>query len=466
MAVLIKSAQAAFKLIQIVPKENPALTVSFQALGCRLNQSESGALSGGFDAAGFRVLAPNVPADLCVINTCSVTNQAESKCRALIRRILKKNPQTFIALTGCYAQSGVDVLRQMPGVDLIAGTDHKMSLPQLVQGIIQGYSGSGAPLQKRDKPLVFHNPKISRSEFTVPNLSVFDHTTRPNVKIQDGCDFFCTFCIIPYTRGRSRSRNFEDVILEASIWAARGHREIVLTGVNLGEYESQGQNLVNLIQALEGIEGLQRIRISSIEPTTVSPALLHLMHSSKKLCSYLHLPLQSGSDAILSAMDRRYSRQAYMDFVQEAIISVPNLGLGTDVMVGFPGEDEADFDETVSLIRTLPFSYLHVFPYSRRKGTRVTRGNLVPVHPTVIKQRTKILCDLSNRLRSTFYRSSIGKTVSVLFENKNRDGLFTGLTENYIRVGVETNEDLSGFVKSVRIETENEGLALGRLLAS
>ncbi|VAX29157.1 tRNA t(6)A37-methylthiotransferase [hydrothermal vent metagenome] len=466
MAVLIKSAQAAFKLIQIVPKENPALTVSFQALGCRLNQSESGALSGGFDAAGFRVLAPNVSADLCVINTCSVTNQAESKCRALIRRILKKNPQTFIALTGCYAQSGVDVLRLMPGVDLIAGTDHKMSLPQLVQGIIQGYSGSGAPLQKRENPLVFHNPKISRSEFTVPNLSVFDHTTRPNVKIQDGCDFFCTFCIIPYTRGRSRSRNFEDVILEASIWAARGHREIVLTGVNLGEYESQGQDLVSLIQALEGIEYLQRIRISSIEPTTVSPALLHLMHSSKKLCSYLHLPLQSGSDAILSAMDRRYSRQAYMNFVQEAITSVPNLGLGTDVMVGFPGEDEADFDETISLIRAFPFSYLHVFPYSRRKGTRVTRGNLVPVHPTVIKQRTKILCDLSNRLRSTFYRSSFGKTVSVLFENKNRDGLFTGLTENYIRVGVETNEDLSGFVKSVRIDTENEGLALGRLFAS
>lgn len=466
MVVLAKKFQEVPELIQIAAEENAKLSISFRALGCRLNQSESGALSGGFDAAGFRVVTASEPADLCVINTCAVTNQAEAKCRALIRRILKKNPQTFMILTGCYAQSGVERLQKMPGVDLIAGTDHKMSLPQLVQGIIQGYSGSGAPLQKRDKPLVFHHPQISRSEFTVPNLSVFDHATRPNVKIQDGCDFFCTFCIIPYTRGRSRSRNFKDVILEASIWAARGHREIVLTGVNLGEYQSQGQNLVDLIQALEGIEYLQRIRISSIEPTTVSPELLHLMHSSKKLCSYLHLPLQSGSDAILSAMDRRYSRQAYMNFVQEAITSVPNLGLGTDVMVGFPGEDEADFDETVSLIRALPFSYLHVFPYSRRKGTRVTRGNLVPVHPTVIKQRTKILCDLSNRLRSTFYCSSIGKTVSVLFENKNRDGLFTGLTENYIRVGVETDEDLSGFVKSVRIDTENEGLALGRLLGS
>ncbi len=176
-------------------------------------------------------------------------------------------------------------------------------------------------------------------------------------------DFFCTFCIIPYTRGRSRSRNFEDVILEASIWAARGHREIVLTGVNLGEYQSQGQDLPDLIRALEGIEYLQRIRISSIEPTTISAKLLHLMQTSKKLCSYLHLPLQSGSDLTLSAMDRRYSRKAYMDFVQEATALIPDLGLGTDVMVGFPGEDEAAFLETVSLIKSFPFSYLHVFPY-------------------------------------------------------------------------------------------------------
>jgi len=429
-------------------------------LGCRLNQSESGALAGGFDAVGFQVVAPDVSADLCVINTCSVTSQAESKCRALIRRMLKKNPQTFIALTGCYAQSGVDALRQMPGVDLIAGTDHKMSLPQLVQGIIDGHS---APLQKREAPLVFHNPQISRSEFTVPNLSVFDHATRPNVKIQDGCDFFCSFCIIPYTRGRSRSRAFDDVILEAAIWAARGHHEIVLTGVNLGEYASAGKDLVDLIRALETISGLKRIRISSIEPTTISPALLQLMRTSKKLCAYLHLPLQSGSDQILSAMDRRYSRQDYMDFARDATALVPNLGLGTDVMVGFPGEDEADFQETVSLIKSLPFSYLHVFPYSRRKGTRVTRRALPAVHPTVIKQRTKILCELSDRLRTTFYRSHIGKTVSVLFENKNEAGRFTGLTDNYMRVAVKTNEDLSGHMRSVQIETVKEGLALGRL---
>ncbi len=453
-------------LIQITAKPRQTGTVSFRTLGCRLNQSESGALAGGFDAIGFCVVGDDAPAELCIINTCSVTHQAESKCRALIRRILKKSPKTFIILTGCYAQSGVDVLRKMPGVDLIAGTNDKMSLPQLVQGIIAGYSGTASPLQKRDTPLVFHNPQISRSEFTIPNLSVFDHMTRPNVKIQDGCDFFCTFCIIPYTRGRSRSRAFEDVVLEARIWAERGHCEIVLTGVNLGEYQSQGKDLLGLILALETIEGLQRIRISSIEPTTISSELLHLMGRSKKLCSYLHLPLQSGSDATLSAMDRRYSRQDYMDFVQEAMSLVPDLALGTDVMVGFPGEDETAFQETLTLIQAFPFSYLHVFPYSQRKGTRVTRGDLLPVHPKVIKQRTKILCALSDRLRSTFYRRAIGKTVSVLFENKNRDGLFTGLTENYIRVGVKTEEDLSGCVKWVQIDTVKENLAHGRLIES
>ncbi len=186
MAVLAKKIQESPDLIQIAGKQNPGLSISFQTLGCRLNQSESGALAGGFDAAGFQVVAPAQSADLCVINTCSVTGQAESKCRALIRRILRKNPQTFMILTGCYAQSGIEHLRKMPGVDLIAGTDHKMSLPQLLQGMLEGSSSNTIPFQKRERPLVFHNPKISRSEFTIPNLSVFDHATRPNVKIQDG----------------------------------------------------------------------------------------------------------------------------------------------------------------------------------------------------------------------------------------------------------------------------------------
>jgi len=436
-------------------------TVSLHALGCRLNQSEAGSLEGGFAAAGFQVVGQNRPSDIAVINTCSVTQQAEAKCRNLIRRILRRNPKTFIAVTGCYAQVGLEALRKMGGVDLIAGTDQKMTLPALVEALIEGVS----PFQKRDTPLVFHSPRINREDFTVSNMAVFDHATRPNVKIQDGCDFFCTFCIIPYTRGRSRSRNFEDVILEANIWVKRGHREIVLTGVNLGEYRSQGKDLVDLIESLEQIEDLERIRISSIEPTTVSTRLLNLMARSEKLCSYVHLPLQSGSDAVLSEMGRRYTRQDYIDFVKEAVGKIPNLGLGTDVMVGFPGEDESNFQETLALIESLPFSYLHVFSYSGRKGTRVTRAHLPPVHPGVIKKRSKLLCDLSRKKRVSFYGQVVGQAVQVLFETRNKAELFCGLTENYIRVGVATDQDLSGQIRRVQIDAIRENLAEGSLIA-
>lgn len=458
----MSSPSSSETLVQIT-RSAPSPTVSFQTLGCRLNQSESGALAGGFDAAGFQVLRESAVSDFSVINTCSVTAQAESKCRALIRRILRKNPQTFIAVTGCYAQIGVEALKQIKGVDLIVGTDHKMSLPVLIKDIIEK-SGSQFRLQKRSQPIVINSPQIKREEFTIPNLSVFDHVTRPNVKIQDGCDFFCTFCIIPYTRGRSRSRAFDDVLLEVHLWVARGHKEIVLTGVNLGDYCSEGKALVDLIQSLEAIDGLERIRISSIEPTTVPLSLLHLMKTSQKLCAYLHLPLQSGSDQTLSGMDRRYTGKEYLVFAEEALGLVPNLGLGTDVMVGFPGETEAAFQETVSLLKSLPFSYLHVFPYSRRKGTRVTRTGLPPVHPAVIKQRTTHLIELSKRMRTIFYQQAIGEKVPVLFETRNENGLFTGLTDNYIRVGVETTEDLSGALRHVKIEALEEELAIATLI--
>lgn len=445
------------RLLQILSPGKP--TVSFHTLGCRLNQSESASLGAGFYSAGYRVMDDAARADLAVINTCSVTEQAEAKCRNLIRKILKQNPKTFIAVTGCYAQVGTDALRKMPGIDLIAGTEFKMDLPKLVEKVLDG-----RPPIKRSAPMVFHAPKISRNDFTIESYAAFDRATRPNIKIQDGCDFFCSFCIIPTTRGRERSRKRDDILLETSIWAARGHREIVLTGVNLGAYGSEGEDLSDLIDALETIDGLHRIRISSIEPTTVSDRLLDQMARGGKLCPSLHLPLQSGSDAILSAMGRRYTRQEYIDFVWEAMARIPNLGLGTDVMVGFPGEGEKEFGETLSLIEALPFSYLHVFPFSRRKGTRVTKMDLPSVPSRAIKERSKILCDLSRRRRKAFYTRAIGETVEVLFETRNEEGLFCGLTENYIRVGVESELDLAGRLGSVRIEEVAGGAAKGRLL--
>ncbi len=431
-------------------------TISFYTMGCRLNQSESDTLASAFCGPNGGCAPGGDGSDLCVINTCSVTESAEAKCRNLIRKIIKKSPRTFIAVTGCYAQVGVEALKKIPGVDLIAGTEYKMMLPSLVA------KAAGKTLSKLPQPLVFHTTKISRDEFTLPAYAVFDHQTRPNIKIQDGCDFFCTFCIIPYTRGRERSRTWNDVLLEASLWAAQGHKEVVLTGVNLGEYSSDGKGLADLVEALERIEGLHRIRISSIEPTTVSPRLFDYMRQGK-LCSHLHLPLQSGSNAVLSIMGRRYTREDYISFVEEAISAAPHLCLGTDVMVGFPGEGDSEFEETVSLIESLPFAYLHVFPFSERKGTRVTRMGLKRVPSSTIKTRSHLLLALSEKKKQAFYKTVVGQSVEVLFENRNKAGLFEGLTANYIRVGVATDGALQGQIRPVRIERVAEGLAHGVL---
>ena len=476
---------------QTAPKTPGALSsrpadaprVAFYTFGCRLNQSESASLASAFSHAGYRVVQ-DAPAEMAVIQTCSVTETAEADCRRLIRKILRDAPQTFITVTGCYAQVGVEALRRIPGVDLIVGTEYKMDLPDRVREAV-----GGGRMTKRIVPLVFHTPRIGRNDFTVDHYAAFDHATRPNIKIQDGCDFFCAFCIIPYTRGRERSRTMSDVLLEASVWAAQGKREIVLTGVNLGNYRSDGCDLVDLIDALSEIPGLHRIRISSIEPTTVSRRLIDRMaESDGKLCPYLHLPLQSGSNAILSAMGRKYTREAYVEFVSEAIAVIPHLGLGTDVMVGFPGEGEAEFEETRKLLQALPFSYLHVFPFSARKGTRVTKMAMPPVPAAKIRQRAAILRDLSHRMRRSFYLRHVGQTVSVLFEQRDAEGRWIGLTPNYIRVGVISDDNrfgqvdsvhrdrgilpmpaasedpLSGQLRSVVIESVEAGLAIGRLV--
>jgi len=464
-------------LIQIDPTPKiatrPELRVSLHTLGCRLNHSESVSIGGTFHHAGFQVVRDDQPADLSIINSCAVTEQAEAKCRGLVRRILRKNPDTFIAVTGCYAQTSVDSLKEIRGIDLIAGTDQKMELVSLVQSLFQdcrdngdvdGMQG-GAMLLKQTRPMIFHSPTIRRGDFTIETerFAVFDHATRPNIKIQDGCDFFCTFCIIPYSRGRSRSRRMDDILLEVSAWVGRGHREVVLTGVNLGEYSTEEGGLSELIDALEGIEDLRRIRISSIEPTTLTPKLLDQFTNSKKLCPYLHLPLQSGSDRILSLMGRKYTSKEYINFVREVTAMIPGLCLGTDVMVGFPGEGKAEFQETVSLIESLPFSYLHVFPFSIRKGTRLNRMTLTALPPSTVKERSRILCDYSRKIRRDYYHTFIGQRVEVLFETRNKNGLFCGLTGNYIRVGVHSEQDLSGRLIWVRIQGVEDGLAIGEV---
>lgn len=429
---------------------------SLYTLGCRLNQAETAILADQLTRKGYRLVASGQPTDLLVVNTCAVTEQAEKECRAIVRKTLRHSPSAFVAVTGCYAQTGVQSLQQLDGIDLIVGTQHKMTLTE--------YLPTGAVLQKRSTALVQHTKQIDHEEFVLPGTGDCS-STRASLKIQDGCNVMCSFCLIPFARGRERSRQVDDVVREASELVQRGHREVVLTGVNIGRYNSHQCNLVDLIQRLERVDGLERIRISSIEPTTLSERLLDYMGSSSKLCPFLHVPLQSGSDEILRRMNRRYTTAEYRTLIDKAIERIPNLGLGADVMVGFPGEGDDEFGGTVRLVKELPFSYLHVFTFSKRPGTAAAR--LTQVAPSSItKARAITLAELSQAKRRSFYRQYLGQPVRVLFEKPEREGFATGRTGNFMKVEVPTAEDRWNSFSEVVVTGVMDGLALGHLASS
>jgi threonylcarbamoyladenosine tRNA methylthiotransferase MtaB len=314
-------------------------------------------------------------------------------------------------------------------------------------------------LERRPAPEVLHTRTVSRDDFTIEGVGEYE-STRANLKVQDGCNFMCSFCIIPFARGHERSRRPDDIRREAAGLVARGHREVVVTGVNVGRYHCDGHSLDDVIGMLENIPGLDRIRISSIEPTTISDALLDRMAGPSKLCRYLHVPLQSGDDGILAAMNRRYRATEYAAFIEKAVRMVPDLGLGTDLLVGFPGETDAAFANTRALAADLPFSYFHVFSYSPRHGTAAFKLP-DPIAAGTIQVRRDELCALSRAKRLAFYHRYVGRTVSVLFETRNHAGLFTGLTDNYIRVGMPADADLNNQLRPVRLTGAMDGLALG-----
>lgn len=429
------------------------LRASFHTLGCRLNQAETASISATFAARGYDIVAYGAATDVCVINTCSVTEGAEAKCRQAVRAVLKHSPQAYVVVTGCYAQVGVEALRHIPGLDLIVGTEHKMQVVDLIE----------AP-EKAPETRVVHRPKIPRGDFTVQGVGLYHDQTRANLKIQDGCNFACAFCIIPFTRGGARSRTLDDIVREAHGLVAHGHQEIVLTGVNIGTYASAGYTLLDVLQALERVEGLARLRISSIEPTTVSEAVLEWMATSAKLCPYLHVPVQSGDDQVLQRMKRHYTSAEFRAFVEQAVRRVPDVCLGTDVMVGFPGEDEGAFTNTRTLLADLPLAYFHVFAYSERPHTLAQRYP-DPVPPAVMQERSRILRELSARKKAAFYRQFVGRTLRVLWEQREDSGLYTGFSDNYIKVGVRTEAELANQLGRARLDAVERGLAIGTLMA-
>jgi len=419
-----------------------------------LNQAETAILGEGLRQKGFQLVEFGQPTDLLILNTCSVTEDAERTSRYLIRKTLKHSPHAFVAVTGCYAQTGVEGLKHHAGIDLIVGNQFKLDLPT--------YLPPAQELQKRSSPEIHHTRTISREDFDLPHLAEPD-STRALLKIQDGCSAMCSFCIIPFARGHERSRKFDDILREAESLVARGYREIVLTGVNIGQYFHNSRDFCALLRQLDAMTDLARIRISSIEPTTVSAELLELLAGSTKLCPYLHVPLQSGDDQVLLAMNRRHTVKAYVTLLEQALAKIPNLGLGTDLMVGFPGETETEFRNTLAVATDLPFSYLHVFPYSPRPGTAAMRIGQ-PVPPATVKKRANLLHDLGHAKRLAFHNKQIGTTVSALFEATTQDGYRFATTPNFTRVAVSTSDELQNQIKPITITAATERWAFGRMV--
>jgi threonylcarbamoyladenosine tRNA methylthiotransferase MtaB len=424
---------------------------SLHTLGCRLNHAETAVLGEGLRRRGYELVEFGRPTDLLVLNTCAVTEDAERTSRYLIRKTLKHSPHAFVAVTGCYAQTGPEGLKRQAGIDLIVGHQFKFDLPSLLP--------PAHALQKRACPEVRHTKTVSREDFDLPYFGEPDSTRAP-LKIQDGCSAMCSFCIIPFSRGHERSRKVEDILQEAVSLAERGYREIVLTGVNIGQYRHLRHDFCSLLRQLDQVTGLERIRISSIEPTTVGDDLLDLLAGSTKFCPSLHIPLQSGDDQVLTTMNRRHTVKAYVTLIERAIAQIPDLGLGTDLMAGFPGETEAAFRNTLAVATDLPFSYLHVFPYSPRPGTAAIRMNRA-VSPATIRKRAEILHHLDCAKRLAFHRKQIGTTVSVLFETGSQDGYHHGTTANFTRVAVAASGDLRNQIKPITISAATERWAFG-----
>jgi len=426
-------------------------TASLHTLGCRLNQAETAIIAKNLQQQGFEIVDFGQPSDLTVVNTCTVTEQADSKCRQAVRKSIRSNPETFVAVVGCYAQMAVDTIREIEGVDMIVGNEHKMQLAGFVDSI-----------EKVSEARVIHSTKISRDEFVIESVGLYDNNTRANLKIQDGCNFVCSFCIIAKARGPARSRTFSDVLEEAHKLVEMGHKEIVITGVNVGTYSNSGKNFLDILIALETIPGLERVRISSIEPTTIGREVIDFMAVSEKICPYLHIPLQSGDDEILESMRRKHDAKFFREFIEYAVDKIPHIGLGTDIMVGYPKEGVEEYKNSKKLLADLPISYFHVFTYSDREGT--SSYKMTPkVNPQQKKQRYSELAEMGKRKKEMFYQQFINKSMDVLFEEE-KHGHWSGFTGNYIRVNVESKEDLHNQIRQVKLVRVEKDRIIGELV--
>lgn len=418
--------------------------VAFYTLGCKLNFAETSTIARSFEEEGYIRVDFDDPADIYVINTCSVTENADKQFKQIVRKALKTNPKAFLAAVGCYAQLKPEELASVDGVDLVLGAKEKFNITQYIDDLTKNNEG------------VVHSCEIAETDFYVGSYSIGDRT-RAFLKVQDGCDYKCTYCTIPMARGISRSDTIENILSNAKKISDKGIKEIVLTGVNIGDYgkgefgnKKHEHTFLELVQALDKVEGIERLRISSIEPNLIKDETIDFIAQSNSFVPHFHIPLQSGSNEILKKMKRRYLRELYVSRVAKIREVMPDACIGVDVIVGFPGETDEHFLETYHFLNELDISYLHVFTYSERDNTEaVLMDGVVP--DAVRAKRSKMLRGLSAKKRNAFYESQLGKEKTVLFESDNKQGYINGFTENYVKVKAPWDPALVNTLHKVKL---------------
>lgn len=433
-------------------------SVAFYTLGCKLNFSETSTIARDFDNHGFERKDFEDPADIYVINTCSVTENADKRFKSIVKRAQKKNKNAFTIAVGCYAQLKPEELAAVDGVDLVLGATEKFKITDYINQL------------SKDEPTQIHSCEIDEADFYVGSYSIGDRT-RAFLKVQDGCDYKCTYCTIPLARGISRSDTMENVLQKASDIAAQDIKEIVLTGVNIGDYgkgefgnKRHEHTFLDLVKQLDQVAGIERLRISSIEPNLLKNETIDLVAASRAFVPHFHIPLQSGNNELLGKMKRRYNRELYVDRVSRIKQTMPDCCIGVDVIVGFPGETDAHFMDTYKFLSDLDISYLHVFTYSERENTpAATMDGVVPMN--VRKKRSKMLRGLSVKKRRAFYESQLGKSKTVLWEAENKEGFIHGFTENYVKVKTYYNPALVNELQPVKLqEIDVDGIVRVELL--
>ncbi|MCD6543803.1 MAG: tRNA (N(6)-L-threonylcarbamoyladenosine(37)-C(2))-methylthiotransferase MtaB [Flavobacteriaceae bacterium] len=426
--------------------------VAFYTLGCKLNFSETSTIARDFQSEGFERVGFDEYADIYVINTCSVTDNADKRFKTIVRSALKQNENAFLIAIGCYAQLKPEELAKVDGVDLVLGATEKFKVTDYINDLTKNEIGE------------VHSCEIDEADFYVGSYSIGDRT-RAFLKVQDGCDYKCTYCTIPLARGISRSDFLENVLQNAKEISDKGIKEIVLTGVNIGDYgrgefgnKNHEHTFFELVQALDKVDGIKRLRISSIEPNLLKNETIDFVANSNSFVPHFHIPLQSGSNNLLKLMKRRYTKELYIDRVTHIKKSMPNACIGVDVIVGFPGETDEIFLETYNLLNELDISYLHVFTYSERPNTEAVLMQDV-VLQKVRQKRSKMLRGLSVKKRRAFYESQLDHELSVLFEGENKDGSIYGFTQNYVKVKTIWNPELVNTIHSIKLtEIDKDGL--------